>query len=168
MKTSIEQRKRPKYSGLFVVDLDGTLLTSERRPAEKDLLALSRLQEMGFAVAIATGRSNYSFHKLLDTLRCLPTETVLPVNYVIFSTGAGIMDFPGNTLLNSFSLSPKDIRCTVDCLEKFDLDFMIHKPVPDTRYFLYRSNGEENPDFQRRLKMYDTFATPFTPELLAR
>ncbi len=150
-----------------MVDLDGTLLGSKRKPAERDLLALLRLQDMGYAVAVATGRSNYSFLKLLDTLTRSLATIVLPVNYVIFSTGAGIMDFPDKKLLNSFSLSPQEISLTVECLEKLDLDYMIHKPVPDTRYFLYRSNGGENPDFQRRLKIYDSFATPYTPALLA-
>lgn len=151
------------YKGLFVVDLDGTLLTSERQIAEVDSNALSRLREMGFLIAIATGRSNYSFDLLIEKLG---PAGLLPVDYVIFSTGAGIMDFPGNRILKSFSLSPEDVRCAAGYLETSGLDYMIHRPVPDTPHFLYSHNGSNNPDFQRRLKMYGDFATLLSAEAL--
>lgn len=154
------------YKGLFVVDLDGTLLTSERRIAQVDLKALSRLREMNYLVAIATGRSNYSFAQLIAKLGYSGSASSLPFDYVIFSTGAGIMNFPGNTLLKSFSLSAEDVRCTADYLERSGLDYMIHRPVPHTRYFFYSSNGGNNPDFHTRLKMYGEFATPLSPEAL--
>ncbi len=155
-----------KYKGLFVADLDGTLLNSKRHIASGDLAALSRLRELGFLVAIATGRSNYSFDQLIAKLGFADNKRSLPVDYVIFSTGAGIMKFPGNELLKSFSLSPKDVRYTADYLKMSGLDYMIHRPVPDTQHFLYSFNGDINPDFHRRLAMYRDFATPLSPETL--
>ena len=155
-----------KCKGLFVVDLDGTLLSSERQIASDDLLALARLQKMGYLTAIATGRSNYSFVQLITKLGFSDTESLLPVDYVIFSTGAGIIDFRRKKLLQSSSLSHKDVCYTADYLEKSGLDYMIHRPVPDTCHFLYSSNGGINPDFHLRLKMYGEFATPLSPETL--
>ncbi len=154
------------YKGLFVVDLDGTLLNSNRQISPYDLKALRRLREQHYAVAIATGRSNYSFDQLLAKLGYSGPESSLPINYVIFSTGAGIMDFPGQNLLESFCLSREDVRCTATYLEKSGLDFMIHRPVPDTKYFLYSSNGGDNPDFHLRLKMYGDFGDIFSPAAL--
>ena len=155
-----------KYKGLFVVDLDGTLLTSERQIRNEDLQALTTLRQRGYLVAIATGRSNYSFDQLVEKLGHFRPSGTLPVDYVIFSTGAGIMDFPGNRILKSCSLSPEDVRRSSRYLETAGLDYMIHKPVPDTRYFLYSSNGGNNPDFDLRLEMYRRFATCLTPESL--
>ncbi len=162
----VENCNIQKYKGLFVVDLDGTLLTSTRHIAPQDLTALFRLRAMGYLIAIATGRSNYSFNQLIAKLGLSDDENLLPVDYVIFSTGAGIMKFPGNKLLKSFSLSHKDVRCTVDYLEMSGLDYMIHKPVPDTRHFLYSHNGSNNLDFHRRLEIYKDYATPLSPEAL--
>lgn len=166
MKAMKEHCSMIKYKGLFVVDLDGTLLTSERNIATDDLSALCRLRELGYLIAIATGRSNYSFYQLIAKLGFLGSESTLPVDYVIFSTGAGIMDFPGNNLLKSFSLSPEDVRCTADYLERSGLDYMIHRMVPDTKHFLYSTNCSSNPDFHTRLEMYGDFATPLSPEAL--
>jgi len=155
-----------KYKGLFIVDLDGTLLTSRRQLAREDLKALCRLREMNYLIAIATGRSNYSFTQLISNLGYSKAGERLPVDYVIFSTGAGIMDFPGYTILNSSTLNLPDIRCTIEYLDASGLDYMIHRAVPDTRHFLYRTTGGDNPDFHRRLEMYADFATPLSPENL--
>ncbi|MFN2356046.1 MAG: HAD family hydrolase, partial [Desulfopila sp.] len=114
-----------------MVDLDGTLLTSDRQIAPIDLNALTRLREEGYLVAIATGRSNYSFNLLMEKLGYSDQTSSLPVDYVIFSTGAGIMDFPDNKILKSFSLSSEDVRCASEYLELSGLDYMIHRPVPD-------------------------------------
>jgi HAD superfamily hydrolase (TIGR01484 family) len=155
-----------KYQGLFVVDLDGTLLTSEKRIAPVDLDALSRLRQMDFLVAAATGRSNHSFDLLMQQLGYMDPDRSFPVDYLIFSTGAGILDYPGNRLLQKFSLSFADVRSAAAYLENAGLDFMIHRPVPHTRYFHYSDNGSDNPDFYRRLEIYNDFATPLTPEAL--
>ena len=44
-------------TGLFVTDLDGTLLRSDRTFAADDLAALRRLGECGVVRVVATGRS---------------------------------------------------------------------------------------------------------------
>jgi hydroxymethylpyrimidine pyrophosphatase-like HAD family hydrolase len=67
--------------GLFVTDLDGTLLRSDRTFAQSDLKALHRLGELHIIRVIATGRSIFSFNTVVDS--------ALPIDYVIFSTGAG-------------------------------------------------------------------------------
>jgi hypothetical protein len=166
LKISKEHGTANIHKGLFVVDLDGTLLTSERQIASVDLNALSRLREEGYLVAIATGRSNYSFNLLMEKLGNSGKISSLPIDYVIFSTGAGIMAFPDNTILKSFSLSLEAVRCASEYLQRSRLDYMIHRPVPDTSHFLYSHNGTNNPDFHRRLEMYGDFATLLSAETL--
>lgn len=157
-----------KYRGLFVVDLDGTLLNSQKQIARQDLDALMQLREQGYLVAIATGRSNYSFAQLMKTLANHGPANPLAVDFVIFSTGAGIMNFSTNELLKSFTLGFDAVRSTSQYLQSRGLDFMIHKPIPDTCYLLYSASGQDNPDFHRRLTLYQDFAAPFSLAALER
>jgi len=155
---------------LFVTDLDGTLLNDRKQIAPQDLTALTRMRQMGISVALATGRSDYSFAKLLENLASDPAAPAgnLPADHIIFSTGAGIMDFPGRNLLKSFSLPPEDVRIIAQVLDSLALDYMIHQPVPDTRSFLFRQrNNKSNPDFHRRLQLYNSHATRLSPVTLA-
>lgn len=156
-----------KHKGLFVTDLDGTLLNGHRQISSEDLDSLRRLRRDGYLVAIATGRSNYSFEKLLLTSECLKGQEPLPLDYVVFSTGAGIMDFPGQNVLKSFSLTSADVLHIVEHLTLSGLDHMVHQPVPDTRFFLYNYFGSNNPDFHNRLSMYSDFAKALSPEAIA-
>lgn len=71
--------------GLFIMDFDGTLLRSDRTVAAEGLVALRQLGELGIIRAIATGRSLFSFNTV-------PLSD-LPLDFVIFSTGAGILQY---------------------------------------------------------------------------
>ncbi len=170
-KKSLTERgvslQKRNYKGLFVTDLDGTLLNDHRQFSSNDLETLSRLREEGYLVAIATGRSNYSFEKHLANLGYSMGGSSLPVDYVIFSTGAGIMDFPGQKILEKSSLSSGDVQNIIEHLNLFKLDYMVHCPVPNTRFFLYHCFGSDNPDFHTRLSMYSDFAKVFSPEFVA-
>lgn len=154
--------KTVRPNGLFVTDLDGTLLNNQRKISNGDLQALQRLRDLGYLAAIATGRSNYSFSKLMETLGYTGDSVSLPIDFLIFSTGTGIMELPETTLLKSFSLAPKDVSYISDYLDSYGLDYMIHNPVPDTKYFYYNYNTENNADFDARLKLYKDFAAPLT------
>ena len=70
-----------QQKGLFITDFDGTLLRSDGTLAQGDLDALVSLKGYGIRTAIATGRSLYSFNT--------SPGVDLPVDYVIFTTGAG-------------------------------------------------------------------------------
>ena len=162
------REKKSPYRGLFVTDLDGTLLTDRKNIAVADLHALQHLRDRGFLVAIATGRSNYSFNKLIDQLDSSGLNNALAVDYVIVSTGAGLMTFPDSRIVTSFALSNDDVFCISEYLENYGLDYMIHKPVPDTKRFLYSSHGGDNPDFHNRLKIYKSYSTPFSKSNLQK
>lgn len=150
---------RTKYKGLFVTDLDGTLLTDAKTFNKRDLDALQTLRDQGYAVAIATGRSDYSFHTLMASLGMRGSDCCPAIDYVIFSTGAGIINYPTESLLKSVSLSAGDVATIVDYLEVSQLDYMVHRAVPDTHQFFYRQHSEQNPDFSRRLDIYSEYAT---------
>ena len=160
MKYAGKMTTRTKYKGLFVTDLDGTLLTDAKTFDERDLDALQALRDQGYAVAIATGRSDYSFHTLMASLGMRGSVSGPAIDYVLFSTGAGIINYPAESLLRSVSLSGRDVATIVKYLELSQLDYMVHMPVPDTHHFFYRQHSEQNPDFSKRLDIYSEYATP--------
>jgi Cof subfamily protein (haloacid dehalogenase superfamily) len=154
--------------GLFVTDLDGTLLTDEKRISANNLGVLRALQRSRCRTAIATGRSDYSLLKLLDQLGFSQNGTDrLPIDYYIFSTGAGVMSGMERSVLKTAALSCDDVLAITAILDQCHIDYMVHRPVPDTRWFVYRHHGEPNPDFFARLAIYQQYARQYSPEALS-
>ena len=84
--------------GMLITDFDGTLLTDDKQIAQQDLNTLAGLRSAGIITVIATGRSLFSFMRALDQMGLSPKE--LPVDYLIFSTGAGIQCLNTDTLIS--------------------------------------------------------------------
>ncbi|MEH0021210.1 MAG: HAD hydrolase family protein [Desulfobacter sp.] len=144
---------------MFVTDFDGTLLTDEKVILDKDLETLSRLRQEETVTAIATGRSFYSFQRALDQMGM--TLDQMPVDYLIFCTGAGVYCLGTDRLLLSHAISKPDVKEVCACFDAFEFDYMVHKSIPDTPYFLYNTRGEkENPDFYHRIDLYSGFGRP--------
>ncbi|MEX1301313.1 MAG: HAD family hydrolase [Desulfotignum sp.] len=146
---------------LFVTDLDGTLFTDDKTVSERDLETLRRLRRRGNVVAAATGRSLYSFERALATMGA--DTGSLPLDYLIFSTGAGVLWFAENRIVRHLAISRSEVVQITSCFEQMRLDYMIHKPIPDTHHFMFRSHGRDNPDFFQRIVLYEAFASPLTP-----
>ena len=145
---------------LFVTDLDGTLLNDDRTVSETDLETLHRLRDNGVVVAAATGRSLYSFERALAHME---TDTgSFPLDFLIFSTGAGVLRSGENAIVRHLAISRSDVVRITACFERMQLDYMIHKPIPDTHHFMFRTHGRDNPDFFQRIGLYRSFASPLT------
>ena len=145
-------------SAMFITDFDGTLLTDHRRIRGRDLDTLAGLRAAGVVTVIATGRSLYSFRRALKHMELGPEK--LPLDYLIFSTGAGIMAWPGDNLIRSCSIPKDGVLEIAACFDRLGFDYMIHKAIPDTSYFLYKFTSGRNADFERRIAMYPGFGTP--------
>ncbi len=141
-----------RSQAMVITDLDGTLLCSDGNMTQPDHDALIRLGKIGIVRVIATGRSLYSFHHAVGR--------DMPVDYVIFSTGAGIITFPGGRLIRNIHLDSDAVASAVRIFKEFDLDFMVHRPIPDNHWFVYFDTGRENPDFHRRIDRYIRFCQP--------
>ncbi len=142
-------------SGMVVSDLDGTLLQKDRSVSACDFNTLLMLGRQKHIRIIATGRSLFSARKVI------PLD--FPVDYLIFSSGAGIMDWPGQKLLKYYSMTKAEVKTAFERLHAGGFDFMIHRPIPDNHYFNYYQTGKENPDFTKRCEIYRDFATPGDP-----
>ncbi len=138
--------------GLFVCDFDGTLLKTDRSFSRDDLEALKRLGQLGIVRAIATGRSLYSINTI--------PITKLPVDFLIFSSGAGINRHPDGLIIRKTGLEAHQVRRAIQILQTNKLDFMVHRPIPDNHAFSYFESRSDNADFNRRIDIYRQFAKP--------
>ncbi len=138
--------------GLFVCDFDGTLLRSDRRFSNDDLEALKQLGECGIVRAIATGRSIYSINTI--------SISSLPVDFLIFSSGAGINRHPGGRIIRKTGLEAHQVSQAIQILQANRLDFMVHHPIPENHAFGYFKSTPDNADFNRRIELYHQFAKP--------
>ena len=136
--------------GLFIMDLDGTLLRSDRTFGGPDLKALKMLGDHNVVRAIATGRSLASFNTVI--------VANLPVDYILFSTGAGVVQYPGGEIIRKIHLEPTEVSRACDVLNAFDLDYMVHRTIPDNHMFAYMRTNDGNTDFERRIELYRQFA----------
>jgi HAD superfamily hydrolase (TIGR01484 family) len=134
------------------MDLDGTLLRSDRTFAGPDLKALRMLGDHNVVRVIATGRSLASFNTVI--------VANLPVDYILFSTGAGVLQYPGGEIIRKIHLELPEVRRACEVLNAFRLDFMVHRTIPDNHMFAYWRSNDGNTDFERRIELYKQFAIP--------
>ena len=141
---------RPSRPRILFTDLDGTLLNSRKEVSPANLAALEALGAADIVRVIATGRSLYSFNRVIPQ--------TFPADFVIFSSGAGIVDMRTRELLFSAHLSRRDVQTISMALDSHGADHMIHYQVPENHRFLYRRHSKDNPDFERRVSLYSHFA----------
>ena len=144
---------------MLVTDLDGTLLDSSSRLGDPNRAALLALGDAGVIRVVATGRSLYSASLALDES--------FPIDYLVFSSGAGIMRWPGRELLASHRMDREDATRAITLVSAAGFDFMVHHAVPDNHFFHYRKASADNPDFDRRCQRYGEFALPWQDPLPA-
>lgn len=137
---------------IVVTDLDGTLLPSMGEVSSKNYKCLEQLKESNITRVIATGRTLYS------ALAVLPDD--FPIDYLIFSSGAGIMNWESKELIYSQQIDAKEVQELSQVLIDHKTDFMILDPIPLNHQFWYYQSGNKNSDFDRRLNLYKQFATP--------
>ncbi|MDD2388592.1 MAG: HAD family hydrolase [Desulfobacterales bacterium] len=147
-------------TGLVVTDLDGTLMRSDGTIHSNDLKTLEDLGTYGIVRAIATGRSLYSFSRSVDR--------PLPVDFIIFSTGAAILKYPEGVMMRSVNLEAREVQFIIRVFKQHRLHFMVHRGAPDNHLFAYHQPEGPNPDFVRRIELYhevcwplDSDAAPF-------
>ncbi len=139
---------------MVVTDLDGTLLGPDRRISSANRRALEALGERGIIRVIATGRSRFSADRAL--------APDLPLDYLVVSSGAGILDFGAQRYLRTAGLTPAQTLAAAALCVARGLDFMVHDPIPDNhRFAFHRAQGRA--DFERRVAFYREHCRPEPP-----
>lgn len=77
---------------IFMTDLDGTLLTDDKRILDKDMAAIKRFREGGGIFTAATGRGYAMARRIVEDVLHLDVPSVL-------FNGAGVYDFKENRFL---------------------------------------------------------------------
>jgi HAD superfamily hydrolase (TIGR01484 family) len=142
---------------MVITDLDGTLAGPGGFFSGETLAVLARLGEDGVCRVVATGRTLHGASRALGER--------FPIDYLIFSSGAGILDWKTRAVLNTFHLQRPEIMRTIEVLQWRRADYMLHHPIPDTHHFYYLATGEKNPDFERRCERYGELAVPLPDSL---
>jgi len=131
---------------MIITDLDGTLLRDDQIVSNTDIDSLIKLGKEGFIRVIATGRSPYSFS------RVIPDD--FPIDYLVFSSGAGVMDWSTKEILVSHSIKEPKVKELAEIFRNLDVDFKVLAPIPDNHYYVYYQNGKAHPDFLKRMEYY--------------
>ncbi|MBS5283626.1 MAG: HAD family phosphatase [Clostridiales bacterium] len=104
-----------KKTGLIALDLDGTLLTSEKCLSEENRQALSRCAQLGIHIVPTTGRP-------ADGI--IPEVLKLPgVNYAITTNGGVIVDLKEDRSLKRCVLSNAQVLQVIDIVKKYHVMF---------------------------------------------
>lgn len=136
----------------IIIDLDGTTLPRGWNSlSEENKKALEEAGRAGITRVLATGRSVFSFRNALPE--------GLPIDYMVFSSGAGIMHWNDQRLLCTRELSPEETLDIATMLWEYDINFTIQQPIPDNHHFFYRNTSPLHEDFRRRVENYPGLGT---------
>ncbi len=137
---------------LIATDLDGTLLDDNSKISPVTIELINNLKQYGIITCLATGRSlKTSFDVIPDNLK---------VDFLIFSSGAGIYDFSQKKIIHSAKLNCRETSFLQEILTTENVDFMLHLPIPDNHKFFFRANENPTEDFIRRKSYYRNYSKP--------
>lgn len=135
---------------ILLTDLDGTLLPSDGVFRDNDIKTLISLKDKGVVRAIVTGRSLWAAEKVL--------KDNFPIDYLIFSSGAGVMDWNTKNIEKKEHLSLAEINSLKNYLINNQTAFFIHHPIPKNHFCTFNRGNKYCVDFEKRLSIYKNFA----------
>ncbi len=112
---------------MVVTDLDGTLLQSDQSISPTDRETLERLGNLGVCRVAATGRNLFKVRQVLNENS--------PFDYVIASSGAGIMDWKTQKLIRAISIPATETSAIINFLISENQNFKVSHELPDNHNF---------------------------------
>lgn len=140
-----------KKRGMVLTDLDGTLLKNDHSIDWRNLETLQKLADIGVTRVVATGRTLYSARKII--------YDAFPIDYLVFSSGSGIVDWKTGELIYKTALQSDPVRQAAQLLAGLDVDFSVHFPIPDNHRFYAFASSRPCSDFLTRMEIYRDFAS---------
>ena len=101
---------------LVAMDIDGTLLDSNKNLSEENKKTVKEYEERGIKFTFSTGRID---NELEEVSSKMPY-----VKYGIMCNGAYVIDFENNKMLYSDLLDMSDVRYIYDTVKAIDMDMM--------------------------------------------
>jgi len=114
---------------MVVTDLDGTLLQSDQSISPADQETLERLGNLGVCRVAATGRNLFKVRQVLNINT--------PFDYVIVSSGAGIMEWKTQKLIQAMSIPADETGEIVHFLISEKQNFKVSRELPDNHNFAW-------------------------------
>ena len=146
----------PKGIKMFVTDYDGTLAHSNGYTSEYSKEILRKLGEKGVIRVVATGRNLFSCKQVMDS--------DFPIDYLVFSSGIGVINWKTGKLLFENHLMPHDVNTIEAYLINHSYDFMLQYPLPNNHIFYVHASGRDNDDFYSRIKLYRNYGLQLPAE----
>jgi HAD superfamily hydrolase (TIGR01484 family) len=129
---------------LLATDLDGTILAHKGVFNPSDIEVLRQLGEEGIVRVAATGRTLQSAMSVL--------YRDFPIDYLVFSSGAGIYCWKQQKLLQTRHLGFEKTRELVAIFQQFHVEYTLHHPIPENHLFFHPEGDDPHPDFERYLE----------------
>lgn len=104
---------------LLALDLDGTLLTTDKRLTERNRDAVRRAQDAGHTIVLASGRHPFSMSFFAELLHLRERG-----GYLLSFNGAQLIDYPSGELLFSQHLPAQILPRLRDWARRFDLPML--------------------------------------------
>lgn len=133
----------------IITDLDGTILPKGGTISSETRAAFDKAAQKGCIRIIATGRNLYS------ALKALSDD--FPIDYLVFSSGAGILRWSDRQILFSRHLKQGETRNIARYLWDYNINFTIQREIPDNHHFYYTAIYPQHEDYKRRLETYAPF-----------
>ncbi|MCE1200455.1 MAG: HAD hydrolase family protein, partial [Marinilabiliales bacterium] len=130
---------------MVVTDLDGTLLQDDQTISREDNETLQILGEMGICRVAATGRNLFKVKKALK-----PDD---PFDYVICSSGAGIVEWNTQKMIYSIHLDHQLVQELIDYLISNHFNFKVSDTFPDNHNFFWWQD-HECPELERYIQVH--------------
>jgi Cof subfamily protein (haloacid dehalogenase superfamily) len=139
------------FSGIKMIltDLDGTLLNHDKKIGLEDLCTLQSLGQSGIVRVFATGRNLFSANNVLSD-DC-------PFDYLVFSAGAGIMNWKTKEILFQSVILNNDVHEIEKILKNLNLNFSIQLPIPNNHKYFYHKGNSFVADFESRNSIYKDY-----------
>jgi Cof subfamily protein (haloacid dehalogenase superfamily) len=130
---------------MVVTDLDGTLLQNDQSISKEDLETLYLLGDMGICRVAATGRNLFKVRRALTP--------AAPFDYVICSSGAGIVDWRTQEVIRAINLQTELTARLIGYLIENGYNFKVSDCFPDNHNFFWwkRSNC---PEIERYIEVH--------------
>ncbi|MBI9062361.1 MAG: HAD family phosphatase [Marinilabiliaceae bacterium] len=143
---------------LLATDLDGTILGRDQIFHPNDISVLNQLGKSKVVRVIATGRNLHS------ALQVIPAD--FPIDYLVFSSGAGLYDWNRKQILSAFHLGYERAKELVGIFRKYGVEHTLHLPIPENHRFLYSVEQHKHPDFLRYIQLHGSNAVPMNGNVI--
>lgn len=138
----------------IITDLDGTILPKGGTISSETRAAFDKAAQKGCIRIIATGRNLYS------ALKALSDD--FPIDYLVFSSGAGILRWADRQILFARHLKQGETRDIARYLWDYNINFTIQREIPDNHHFYFTDLYPLHEDYKQRLATYASFGSPIS------